>query len=75
MVIKFPHISPPPDILPHHWEDWKWQMRASLSHLSHFEARFQLTPEERKGLMACGQALLIGRIKHLFHSRAMYQMF
>ena len=42
-------------------------MQKSLSHLSHFETYFQLTQEERKGLMACSSSFQVRATPYYAH--------
>ena len=60
MTFQFPYIEPTPGVSSDNWNNWKWQMRESLSDLSHFETYFKLTRDEQKGLADRG---------HLFQVR------
>ena len=53
MTFQFPQIEPPPEVSGDNWNNWKWQMRQSLSDLSHFETYFKLTEGEKKGFVGC----------------------
>lgn len=44
---------------PHHWNDWRWQMRHRLTKLEHFQQLLRLTRAEERGLLVAPEKFAI----------------
>ena len=56
-----------PEVRPQDWQDWRWQLRNRLTKLEHLEARLELSPEERAGIILSGNKLALGITPHFFN--------
>ncbi len=56
-----------PDATPKEWNDWKWQLRNRVTRLEQLEARLELVPEERAGVILSGSKLALAITPHFFN--------
>jgi len=56
-----------PDVNASQWNDWKWQLRNRITSLAGLEARLELTPQERAGVLLSGNKLALAITPHFFN--------
>lgn len=56
-----------PDVDAAQWNDWKWQLKNRIQSLAQLEARMELAPYERAGVLLSGTKLALGITPHFFN--------
>jgi len=49
------------------WNDWKWQLKHRITTLEQLEARLELTPQERAGVLLSGSKLAMAITPYFFN--------